>query len=55
MEKFVANGKIIDKAEAERINKRNYELLELSEKTGDWDFLSDIVFILPLTLAIELA
>ena len=54
-ELFVANGKIIDKEEAERINKRNYELLAESEKSGDWDYLSDIVFILPLKLAMELA
>ena len=54
-ELFVANGKVIDKEEAERINKRNYELLAESERSGDWDYLSDIVFILPLKLALELA
>lgn len=54
-ELFVANGKIIDKTEADKINKRNYELLELSEKSGDWDYLSDIVFIIPMNLAVELA
>ena len=55
MEKyFVANGKIVNEAEAEQINKRNYELLSMSEKTGDWDFLSDIVFLIPLQVACEL-
>lgn len=52
---FVINGKIVNEEEAKKVNARNYELLEQAEKTGDLDFLSDVVFILPLKLAMELA
>lgn len=54
-ELFVANGKIIEKDEADKIAKRSMEALELWAETGDLDIISDIMFVFPISLAMELS
>ena len=54
MEKYVVDGRIISKEEADKIAKRSMEALELFE-AGDLDALSDIKFVIPLDVAIAVA
>ena len=55
MEKYVVNGKIVDKKEADKIAKRSMEALELWYSTGDLDVLSDVMFVIPLDVALAVA
>ena len=55
MEKFVVNGRIVDKEEADKIAQRSMKALELWYRTGDLDVLSDVMFVIPLDVALAVS
>lgn len=53
--KYVIGNKIVEEEEKNEIEKRNLELLALARRTGNLEYLTDVSFIIPYDLAVELA